>query len=141
MFLVMFFSWPFAVFFLYFFCELLSFAAKTFLFPVSYFLLPQAFFFCGDFSLFGYEHFSFAMENSSLLWPISFLFTSSFLMPQGFFFYEELFFMPWPICLFTARIFSFVGSFFLLPWLLWATVEKGLLNWEFYHAILMRIKD
>ena len=110
-FLVMFFSWSFVVFFV-FFCDLLYFAATVFLFPVSYFLLPQPFFFCSDFFLFGHKHFSFAADISYMRWPISFFFHEHFSFAARIFLLPGAFSMPWPICLFAASIFLLLGAFF-----------------------------
>ena len=118
MFLEMYFSWPFVVFFL-FFCELLSFVATIFLLPRSFsfsrelfsfaataFLLQRAFFFYMTFLHFAANifFFFFALEISLLSWPISFL-------SRAFLFCRD-FFLPWSVSFFSASIFVLPREFF-----------------------------
>ena len=93
MFLEIFFSWPFVVFFSLF-LRVTFFCHDLFLFPVSYFLLSRQFFFSHELSSFAVAFFVFAL--------------SIFLLPRDFFFCRELF-------SFAVTNFFFAGSICLLP--------------------------
>ena len=110
-FLVIFFSWSFVVFFVFFLwltlfcCNSFSFPRKLFSFATTFFLLqwlfsfwPQAFFFCRGYFLYAVTYFFFFHEHFSFAARI-------FLLPRAFF-------MPWPICLSAASIFLLLGAFF-----------------------------
>ena len=126
MFLEMYFSWPFVVFFL-FFCELLSFVATIFLLPRSFsfsrelfsfaataFLLQRAFFFYMTFLHFAANiFFFFALEISLLSWPISFCrehfyFAGTFFCRDQFLFFSASIFVLPREFFFCRELFSFV---------------------------------
>ena len=118
MFLEMYFSWPFVVFFL-FFCELLSFVATIFLLPRSFsfsrklfsfaataFLLQRAFFFYMTFLHFAAHIFFFFLRLNFLFCLVLFLFCRVHFYFAGTFFCRDQFLF------FSASIFVLPREFF-----------------------------